>query len=104
MEPLISVIIPAYNVAPFLPRCLDSLLSQTWQHFELIVVDDGSTDDTAAIVDAYAARDPRVHVLHQQNGGVSSARNAGLAASHGELIGFADGDDWVKPDYLQRLA
>ena len=104
MEPLISVIIPAYNVSEFLPRCLDSLLAQTWQRLELLVVDDGSADGTAAVAEGYARRDSRVRVLRKENGGVSSARNLGLEAARGELIGFTDGDDWVKPDYLAKLA
>lgn len=104
MKPLISVIIPAYNVADYLSRCLDSLLVQSWKELELIVVDDGSTDGTSGLADDYTLRDSRVRVIHQANGGVSSARNAGLAASRGELIGFTDGDDWVKPDYLESLA
>ena len=90
---LISIIVPAYNIAPFLPRCLDSILAQTHRELEIFVVDDGSTDETGAIVDAYAVRDGRIKPIHKQNGGVSSARMAGVAAATGEWIGFVDGDD-----------
>ena len=104
MTPLISVIVPAYNAAEGLARCLDSLLSQTWPALEVLLVDDGSTDATADIARDYARRDSRVSVLSQPNGGVSSARNAGLAACRGELIAFADADDWVKPEWLACMA
>ncbi len=100
---LISVIVPVYNVRAYLPACLDSLLSQTYEALEIVLVDDGSTDGSAALCDEYAARDPRVRVVHQPNAGVSAARNAGLAAASGELIGFADGDDWAEPTLFERL-
>ena len=100
----ISVIIPVYNVEEYLEKCVDSLLKQTWQNFEIILVDDGSRDASPAICDALAAEDERVKVLHKENGGVSSARNAGLAVANGYYIAFVDSDDFVEPAYLERLA
>ena len=104
MEALISVIVPAYNVALYLPRCLDSLLSQTYPEMEIIVVNDGSTDETAAVMEEYAQRFPeKIKCLHQENQGVTKARFAGIEAASGEWIGFADGDDEVEPDMYERL-
>ena len=102
--PLFSVIVPAYNLEKLLPRCLDSLLAQTFADWECIVVDDGSRDDTGAVADAYAAKDPRFTVLHKANGGVSSARNAGMEAAGAELLLFLDGDDALEPFALEWLA
>lgn len=101
--PKISVIIPVYNVAPYLNRCVDSVLSQTFRDFELILVDDGSKDNSGVFCDAYAQADARVRVIHQENSGVSAARNAGLDAASGEWISFIDSDDWVDTDYLSYL-
>lgn len=102
-KPLISVIVPVYNVGPYLTPCVDSLLGQTYQHIEVLLIDDGSTDGSGAVCDGYAARDPRVRVLHQKNQGVSAARNAGLDAAAGAYIAFVDADDYVAPDYLEVL-
>jgi len=99
----ISVIVPAYNIAPYLGRCLDSLLAQTHVDLEIIVVDDGSKDGTGAILEAYAEREGRIIPVHQKNGGVTSARFAGLKLATGEYIGFADGDDYVEPDMFELL-
>lgn len=96
--PCISVIVPVYNVAPYLARCVDSLITQTWKNLEILLVDDGSQDDSGRICDAYAGKDPRIRVIHKENGGLSSARNAGLEAAAGEYIGFVDSDDWLEPD------
>ena len=105
--PQISVIVPVYKVEPYLRRCVDSILSQTFTDFELILVDDGSPDNCGAICDEYAATDPRVHVIHQPNGGLSAARNAGIdwafANSDSEWLAFVDSDDWVHPQYLELL-
>ncbi len=90
---MISVIVPCYNAAPYLRACLDSLCAQTERDIEIIVVDDGSTDGSGAIADAYAAQEPRVAVLHGDNRGVSAARNAGLAAARGDRVAFVDADD-----------
>lgn len=100
--PLLSVIVPVYNVAAYLPRCLDSLLAQSYSRLEVICVDDGSTDDSAAILDAYAAKDSRIKVIHQKNAGVSVARNRGLDAATGEFLAFVDADDWVEPDAYEK--
>ena len=102
-DEIISVIVPAYNVAPWLPRCLDSLLAQSHRALEIIVVDDGSADDTRQVMEDYAARDGRIKPIFKENGGVTSARLAGAAAATGEWIGFCDGDDTVEPDMYRRL-
>jgi glycosyltransferase involved in cell wall biosynthesis len=102
-KPNISIIVPIYNVEPYLRRCVDSLLRQTYEDFELILVDDGSPDNCGMICDEYAAVDDRVRVIHKPNGGLSDARNAGLEIAHGAYIAFVDSDDWVAPDYLERM-
>lgn len=94
----LSIIVPVYNVAAWLPETVDSVLAQTFRDFELILVDDGATDDSGAICDRYAAQDHRVRVIHQENAGVSAARNTGVAAARGEFIGFADSDDIIERD------
>lgn len=100
---MISIIVPIYRVEQFLPKCIDSLLAQTYQDFELILVEDGSPDGCAAICDQYKQKDPRIVVIHQPNGGVSAARNAGLAIARGEYIGFVDPDDWVAPEMYGEM-
>lgn len=95
MEPLISVIVPVYKVEQYLAKCVDSILNQTYRNLEVILVDDGSPDHCGEICDAYAGKDSRVKVIHQQNGGQSSARNAGMAVATGEYVSFVDSDDWV---------
>lgn len=101
--PEISVIVPVYKVEAYLCRCVDSLLKQTFADFELILVDDGSPDRCPEICDEYARSDPRVHVIHKENGGLSSARNAGLDVAVGNWISFVDSDDWVSNHYLEYL-
>lgn len=101
MTPLISIIIPVYNVEKYLHRCVDSVLNQTYKNIEVILVDDGSPDGSPAICDEYEQKDSRVKVLHKQNGGLSSARNAGMAIATGEYIGFVDSDDWIEPSMYQ---
>lgn len=96
----VSVIVPVYQVEAYLPRCLDSLLAQTFSDFELILVDDGTRDGCPAIMDAYAARDPRIRQVRKENGGLSSARNAGLDVARGEYVAFVDSDDVAEPDLL----
>ena len=103
MEPLISVIIPVYKVEKYLRRCVDSVFAQTYGNFEVILVDDGSPDGCPAICDAYAEADSRVRVIHKPNGGLSSARNAGLDIAAGEYIYFVDSDDTVHPEALCTL-
>lgn len=102
-RPLVSVIVPVYKAEAFLDQCVQSMLGQTERDFELLLIDDGSPDNSPAMCDAWAARDARIRVLHKPNGGVSSARNAGLDAAGGEFIVFLDSDDWAEPDYLSRL-
>lgn len=101
--PKISIIIPVYNVEPYLDRCLNSVLSQSFTDFEVLLIDDGSTDASGKICDKYASRDERIRVFHKENGGVSSARNVGLKEAKGEWIYFVDADDEVLPDGLQAL-
>ncbi len=91
----ISVIVPIYNVEQYLPKCVDSILNQTYRNLEIILVDDGSTDASPKLCDEYAQKDPRVVVLHKENGGASSSRNAGLDMASGEYIAFVDSDDWL---------
>ena len=94
----LSIIIPVYNVADWLPETVDSVLAQSFRDFELILVDDGATDGSGEICDSYAARDARVRVIHQKNAGVSAARNTGVAAAKGDYIGFTDSDDIIEKD------
>ena len=100
MRPLVSIIIPVYKVEKYLHRCVNSVLSQTYKNIEVILVDDGSPDGSPAICDEYAQTDDRVRVVHKQNGGLSSARNAGMAVASGEYIGFVDSDDWIEVDTI----
>lgn len=100
---MITVIIPVYNVEKYLTKCVDSVLNQTCRDLEVILVDDGSPDDCPALCDAYGKKDPRVRVIHRDNGGLSAARNTGLSAARGSFIGFVDSDDWVAPDMYERL-
>ena len=103
LMPKISIIIPIYNVADDLSRCLDSVLSQTYADLEILLVDDGSTDASGRICDQYAKKDQRIQVIHKENGGVGSARNAGLIKAEGEYISFIDADDWLEPQMLEIL-
>lgn len=103
-EKLISVIVAAYNIGEYLPRCLDSLLAQSYRKLEIIVVDDGSGDDTGAVCDRYAGEHERIKVIHQhRNEGPSGARNKGLAIAKGDYIGYVDGDDWVEPEMYAAM-
>jgi|GEM_PF-389631 len=101
--PKISVIIPTYNVERYLSRCLNSVLSQTFKDFEIVVVNDGSSDKTGEICDEYASIDKRIRVVHKENEGVSAARNVGIENAHGEWCCFIDSDDWVEPQYLENF-
>ena len=103
MKPLISVILPIYNVAQFLPRCIESVCSQTYDNLEIILVDDGSPDDCGDICDKYAEKDNRIVVVHKQNGGLSDARNKGAEIANGEYITFIDSDDYVTDTYVEYL-
>ena len=97
-DPLVSVVVPVYNMEEYLRKCLDSIVSQTLRRIEIICVDDGSTDGSASILGEYAAKDSRIKVITKENGGLSSARNAGITASRARYIGFVDSDDWIEPD------
>ena len=101
--PLLSIIVPVYKVENYLPKCIDSILAQTFTDFELILVDDGSPDNCPALCDAAAEKDARVRVIHQKNGGLSAARNAGLDAARGAWIGFVDSDDYIAPEMYEVL-
>ena len=102
-NPKISIIVPVYNVEQYLPRCIDSILNQSFADFELLLIDDGSRDKSGAICDEYAAKDSRIRVFHKENGGVSSARNLGLDNACGEWLAFVDSDDIIKENYLKHM-
>ena len=103
MSDKISIIIPAYNIENYISATLDSVLAQSYKNIEVIVVNDGSTDKTGEIIDSYAEKDSRIKAIHKENGGVSSARIAGINASSGEWIGFVDGDDFVEQEMFEHL-
>ena len=103
MNGKVSVIVPVYNVEPYLRRCIDSILAQSYQNFEILLIDDGSTDASGDICDKYAEQDSRIFVIHQENKGVSSARNAGLDRCCGEYVSFIDSDDWIDKEMLQTM-
>lgn len=101
--PLISIIVPVYNLELYIKKCIDSILAQTFTNFEVIVVNDGSTDNSGDICDEYAQKDNRVVVVHKKNDGLSSARNTGIKISRGKYLGFVDGDDWIYDDMYEKL-
>lgn len=103
MQELVSIIVPVYKVEEYLPRCVDSLLKQTYKNIEIILVDDGSPDGCGKLCDDYAARDSRVKVIHKKNGGLSDARNVAIPKACGEYIVFVDSDDWVSKYYVGHL-
>lgn len=100
---MVSVIIPVYNVEKYLAECVDSVLGQTYENYEIILVDDGSTDSGGAMCDDYARKDPRIRVIHQANGGLSAARNTGLKAAQGQYVYFLDSDDYIEERTLEHL-
>lgn len=100
---LVSIILPVYNVEEYLAFCLNSLIAQSYRNIEIIIVDDGANDSSGTIADEYAIKDKRIRVIHKENGGVASARNAGLAAATGEFIIFVDPDDWITSDHVEYL-
>ncbi|MBD5227489.1 MAG: glycosyltransferase family 2 protein [Bacteroidales bacterium] len=102
-EPLVSILIPAYNVEPYLRECLDSIVNQTYQELQVVIVDDGSTDSTPQICDGYKAKYSFVEVYHIPNGGVANARNVLLSKAKGAYILFVDSDDWIEPDMIESL-
>jgi len=101
--PKVSIIVPVYNVEKYLHRCIDNILSQKFEDFELLLVNDGSKDSSGFICDEYAHKDQRVNVIHKENGGASSARNFGLDAASGEYIAFSDADDWMEEEWLSAM-
>ena len=102
-EELISVILPIYNVEKYLEKCLKSVINQTYKNLEIILVDDGSKDNSPQICDEYAVKDKRIVVIHKSNGGLSDARNAGIEIAKGKYIALIDSDDYVEKDYVQFL-
>jgi glycosyltransferase involved in cell wall biosynthesis len=103
LQTLISIIVPVYNVEKFLPKCIESIVNQTYTNFELILIDDGSTDNSGNICDLFAENDNRIKVIHQNNAGVSTARNNGIKEARGDYICFVDADDWIEEDYLAHF-
>ena len=103
MQNKISVIIPVYNLEKYLARTLDSVLAQTYKNLEIILVNDGSADESPAIMEYYASLDSRIKTIHKENGGVTSARLSGVGAATGDWIGFVDGDDLIEPEMFERL-
>lgn len=101
--PKISIIVPVYNIQNYLSRCIKSIQSQTFNDFELLLINDGSTDNSGEVCDTYSNKDSRIRVIHKSNEGVSSARNLGIQNAKGEFITFVDGDDWVETEYLEQL-
>ena len=102
-SPEISIIVPVYQVEKYLNECIDSILAQTFTDFELILVDDGSPDNCPALCDAAAEKDSRVRVIHQQNKGLSGARNAGIDVARGNWLGFVDSDDMIDPTFCEKM-
>ncbi len=102
-NPLVSIIVPIYNTKSYLVKCLKSLCGQTYSNMEIICIDDGSTDGSAAILDAFALKDKRIRAIHKSNGGESSARNVGLKLVRGQYVGFMDCDDWIEPEMYEKL-
>ncbi|MCR2822025.1 glycosyltransferase family 2 protein [Lederbergia panacisoli] len=103
MNPIISIIVPVYNVQSYLPRCINSILDQTFSDFELLLINDGSTDNSGNICDEYSKKDSRIIVIHKENGGVSSARNVGIDAAKGEYLAFIDSDDFIHQKMYEIL-
>lgn len=102
-KPLISIIIPAYNIEKYIERCIQSVINQTYENLEIIIINDGSTDNTAMIINKYSLLDKRIVPIHKENGGVSTARSAGLKIAKGEYIGFVDGDDYIEAEMFESL-
>ena len=102
-EPLISVIVPIYNVEQYLENCINSILNQTYRNLEVILVDDGSPDNCGKICDRYSDKDPRIKVIHKLNGGLSDARNKGIDTAEGEYLTFVDSDDTILPEMIDKL-
>ncbi len=100
---LVSVIVPVYNVEPYIDKCVRSIQKQTWQNLEILLIDDGSADRSGILCDRYARKDPRIRVIHKENGGLSDARNCGIDLANGEYFLFVDSDDWIDEDMVELL-
>lgn len=103
MSNCVSIIIPIYNAEKYLEQCLKSIQNQTYQNLQIILVDDGSVDSSLAICQKYAVLDKRIEIIHQENGGVVSARKMGIFAARGEMVGWVDADDWIDPTWIEGL-
>jgi len=103
MDELVSVVVPIYGVANYLKQCIESIINQTYRNLEIILVDDGSDDGSAQICDEYARKDDRIIVIHKENGGLVSARKAGVEICRGSCTAYVDGDDWIEPDYIEEM-
>lgn len=103
MNDLITIIVPIYNVSSYLDRCITSIINQTYKHLQILLVDDGSTDNSIDICRIYQSKDARIEIVHKENGGLVSARKAGIRIATGKYVGYVDGDDWIEPDMYERL-
>ena len=103
MGSLISVVVPVYNVKQYLDDCMHSIVNQTYENIEIILVDDGSTDGSGELCEEWKGKDSRIRVIHQENGGLSAARNTGIEHAKGSYIAFVDSDDWVSEEYIEKL-
>ena len=102
-NPLVSVIVPIYNVEKYLPECIDSIRAQTLKDIEIILIDDGSPDDSGQIIDEYAKKDSRIRTVHRENKGYTATVNEGIALAKGKYIGIIESDDWIEPDMYEKL-
>ena len=102
-SPLVSIIVPVYNIKVYLLECVESLRKQTYSNIEIILVDDGSSDGSDIMCDELGEKDSHIHVIHQTNGGLSKARNTGLESAQGKYVGFVDSDDWLEPDMVEIM-
>ena len=100
---IISIIVPVFNTEKYVKKCIESILCQSYKNIELIIIDDGSTDNSGLIIDEYSMLDSRIKVVHKQNGGQASARNIGLDLAKGDYIGFVDSDDWIEPTMIENM-
>ena len=100
---LISIVVPVYNAENYLEKCINSIIGQTYRNLEIILIDDGSNDNSLSICEKFALQDNRIKVFHQNNGGVASARNKGLSEASGEFIAWVDSDDSIEPEYIEKL-
>ena len=99
----VSVIVPVYNAEKYIKRCLDSILAQSYRYFEVLLIDDGSTDNSGKICDEYALNDNRIRVIHKENSGVSATRNIGITEAKGDYIAFVDSDDYIRSDMFEKM-